>query len=474
MPDLFRFHYKWRSYLKMEKTFIDVEAINNLTGKRADRKRFEEIIQKALEAKGLNFEESAMLLNVNDQSWLEEMYGAAKKVKEKIYGNRIVLFAPLYLSNYCVNNCLYCGFRTDNKDIVRNKLTPDEALEESKKLMEMGHKRVLLVAGEDTRECNLDYIKEIIDKIYEEKVFNGEIRRLNLNIAPLSLDDYKRLSTFGIGTIQVFQETYHPDVYKIMHPSGPKADYKWRLECMDRALQSGLNDVGMGALFGLTDFRFEVLALLMHSDHLLKTYGVGPHTLSIPRIEPADGSDLSKSPPHAINDDTFKKIVAVLRLSVPYTGMILTTRESAKMRAEVLEIGISQMSAGSKTNPGGYSQSCSTSQFTMADNRSINEIVKYLCEHDYMPSFCTSCYRVGRVGKDFMDHARGGDIHKYCEPNAISTFSEFLADYADEDAKKEGYALIERHMSKMQDSSQKQGLVKMLERVKNGERDIYN
>lgn len=457
----------------MKNKIINVEEINNLLEKIADRKRFEEIIQKALEAKGLDFEESAMLLNVDNPSWLDEMYAAAKQVKEKIYGNRIVLFAPLYLSNYCVNNCLYCGFRIDNKEIKRQKLTPQEALEESKKLMEMGHKRVLLVAGEDTRECNLDYVKEIIDKIYEEKVFNGEIRRLNLNVAPLSIEDYKRLSTFGIGTIQVFQETYHPEVYKQMHPSGPKANYNWRLECMDRALQGGLHDVGMGALFGLCDFRFEVLALLSHSAHLLNTYDVGPHTLSIPRIEAAEGSDLSKAPPHAITDAQFKKIVAVLRLSVPYTGMILTTRESAKMRAEVLEIGVSQMSAGSKTNPGGYSQSCSTEQFTMADNRSINEIVKYLCEHDFMPSFCTSCYRLGRVGKDFMDSARSGAIQKYCKPNSISTFNEFLSDYADENVKKIGYSLIEREIAKIPEGPQKQGLIKMLERAKGGERDIY-
>ncbi|GBF22873.1 Fe-hydrogenase maturase HydG [Candidatus Gastranaerophilus sp. (ex Termes propinquus)] len=361
----------------------------------------------------------------------------------------------------------------DNKDIVRQKLAPQEAVVEAKKLMEMGHKRVLLVAGEDTRECNLDYIKEIIDKIYEEKVFNGEIRRLNLNIAPLSTEEYKRLSGFGIGTIQIFQETYHPEVYKKMHPSGPKANYSWRLECMDRALEGGLHDIGMGALFGLCDFRFEVLALLAHSEHLLNKYGVGPHTLSIPRIEPADGSDLSTAPPHAITDEQFKKIVSVLRLSVPYTGMILTTRESAKMRAQVLDLGISQMSAGSKTNPGGYSKSCSTSQFTMADERSLNEVVKYLCEHDFMPSFCTSCYRVGRVGKDFMHSARNGEIHKFCTPNAISTFNEFLADYAEDDVKKEGYALIEREMAKMDDSPLKQGLEKMLTRAQSGERDIY-
>ena len=460
----------------MTKTqIIDVEKINNTLGANAEKTRFEEIIAKAKEAKGLTLEESAMLLNISDSDMLEVMYAAAKEVKEKIYGNRVVLFAPLYLSNYCVNNCLYCGFRTDNKEIKRRKLSTQEAVDEAKTIMNMGHKRILLVAGEDTNQCNLDYIKEIIDKIYEEKVFNGEIRRLNLNVAPLKTEEYKRLSTFGIGTIQVFQETYHPDVYKVMHPSGPKANYNWRLECMDRALEGGLHDFGMGALFGLTDFRFEVLALLEHSKHLLESYGVGPHTLSIPRIEAAEGSDLSKNPPHAITDEQFKKIVSVLRLSVPYTGMILTTRESEKMRAEVLELGVSQMSAGSKTNPGGYCKATpgnSTEQFVRADVRDINEIVKYLAEHDYMPSFCTSCYRVGRVGKKFMEQARTGEIKKFCEPNAIATFAEFLNDYAKDETKVAGRALIQRELEKMPESAMKARLGEILIQVDGGKRDI--
>ncbi len=459
----------------MTTKIIDVEKINNTLVKTADKVRFDEIIAKAKEAKGLTLEESAMLLNINDPGMLEELYKTAKEVKEKIYGNRIVLFAPLYLSNYCVNNCLYCGFRTDNKEIKRCKLTVDEAVDEAKTIMDMGHKRILLVAGEDTRQCNLDYIKEIIDKIYEKKVMNGEIRRLNLNVAPLKTEEYQRLSTFGIGTIQVFQETYHPDVYKVMHPSGPKANYNWRLECMDRALEGGLHDFGMGALFGLTDFRFEVLAVLEHSRHLLETYGVGPHTLSVPRIEAAEGSDLSKNPPHAITDEQFKKIVTVLRLSVPYTGMILTTRESEKMRAQVLELGVTQMSAGSKTNPGGYCKTNagnSTEQFVRADERDINEIVKYLAEHNFMPSFCTSCYRVGRVGKKFMEQARSGEIKKFCEPNAIATFSEFLNDYATSETKTAGEVLIRKELAKMSDNAMKSRLGEILEQVNNGKRDL--
>jgi len=454
---------------------IDVEKIEGTLGVTADRARFDEIIAKAKEAEGLSLEESAMLLNIQDPEMLEVLYATAKEVKEKIYGNRIVLFAPLYLSNYCVNNCLYCGFRTDNKDIKRRKLSVDEAVDEAKTIMDMGHKRILLVAGEDTRQCNLDYIKEIIDKIYEKKVMNGEIRRLNLNIAPLKTEEYKHLSTFGIGTIQVFQETYHPDVYKVMHPSGPKANYSWRLECMDRALEGGLHDFGMGALFGLCDYRFEVLAILEHSRHLLETYGVGPHTLSIPRIEAAEGSDLSKNPPHAINDEQFKKIVAVLRLSVPYTGIILTTRENEKMRAQVLELGVSQMSAGSKTNPGGYCKanpSNSTEQFVRADERDINEIVKYLAEHNFMPSFCTSCYRVGRVGKKFMEQARTGEIKKFCEPNAIATFAEFLSDYATPETKVAGEKLIQRQLAKMPESALKSKLDEVLNKVSNGKRDV--
>jgi 2-iminoacetate synthase len=456
---------------------IDQDRINDLiekTSKGNNELKIKEILDKAMDLKSLSLEEAAILLNVNDNKTLEKLFKAAKMLKEKIYGKRIVLFAPLYLSNYCVNNCLYCGFRVDNKDIVRKMLTPDEVIEEAKTIVNTGHKRILLVAGEDLRKCNLDYIKEIIDKIYEQKILNGEVRRININIAPLSVEEFKRLSTFGIGTFQSFQETYHKETYKLMHPSGLKANYDYRVETMDRALEGGLQDVGIGALLGLTDYKFEVLAMLMHAEHLDKKYGTGPHTISIPRIEPAKGSALSEQPPHAINDIDFKKIVAVLRLAVPYTGIILSTRERAEFRAEVLELGVSQVSAGSKTNPGGYkTKEEATEQFSVGDTRSLDEVVYELIDHGYIPSFCTSCYRVGRVGKDFMDFAKPGLIQKFCQPNALLTFKEYLLDYASEKTKDAGLKAIENHLLEMSDEKLKSRTVSQLIQIEDGTRDIY-
>ncbi|HNW25222.1 MAG TPA: [FeFe] hydrogenase H-cluster radical SAM maturase HydG [Candidatus Gastranaerophilaceae bacterium] len=453
---------------------IDVAKINSYLELKGDEKRVNEILTKSLELKGLGTEEIAVLLNLEDENLLNKLFRTAKKVKEGIYGKRIVLFAPLYLSNYCCNNCLYCGFRRDNKEIKRRKLTFDEAVHEAEQIINMGHKRILLVAGEDTNQCNLDYIKEIIDKIYEKKIMNGEVRRINVNMAPLKTEEFKRLASFGIGTFQSFQETYHPDVYKKMHLSGPKANYQWRLETMDRAIEGGIQDFGMGALFGLCDYRFEVLALIEHSKYLLNKYGVGPHTLSVPRIEPASGSDLSKNPPHAINDKQFKKIVAILRLAVPYTGMILTTRESAQVRREVIELGISQISAGSKTNPGGYSDENSTEQFTMGDTRSLDEIVEELAQHGFIPSFCTSCYRLGRVGKDFMDLAQVGLIQRFCDPNAVATFAEYLNDYASEETKKAGFEAIENHIkNNIKDEKIRAKVIETLDKIQNGARDLY-
>ena len=419
--------------------FIDENKINALIDTKPDKDRVNEILNKSLSLKGLNLEEAAVLLNVADSDLLEKIFKAAKTVKENIYGKRIVLFAPLYLSNYCSNNCLYCGFRIDNKNIQRKMLSVDEVLDEVREIVNTGHKRLLLVAGEDTHKCNLDYVEKIINKIYEQKILNGEVRRININIAPLSVEEFKRLGSFGIGTYQSFQETYHKETYKTMHPSGLKANYDWRIETMDRALEAGLHDVGMGALFGLTDYRFEVLAMLMHAEHLDKKYGVGPHTLSIPRIEPAQGSDVSESPPHAINDTDFKKIIAVLRLAVPYTGIILSTRERAEFRKELLDLGVSQISAGSKTSPGGYkAENNSTEQFSVGDTRSLDEVIYELSTHGFIPSFCTSCYRLGRVGKDFMDYAKPGLIQRFCQPNALLTFKEYLIDYASEKTQEAG------------------------------------
>ena len=452
---------------------INVDLINSLLDEKTDEKKVDEILNKALELKGLNLKESAMLLNIEDDKLLNKLFSAAKQLKEKIYGKRIVLFAPLYLTNYCCNNCLYCAFRVENKEIIRKKLTADETVEEAKVIMSQGHKRILLVAGEDLKRCNLDYIQEIIDKIYEQKVFNGEIRRLNINIAPLDVEGFRRLAGMGIGTFQSFQETYDPEVYKQMHVSGPKANYEWRLDTMNRAIEGGIQDYGIGALFGLCDYRFEVLATLMHADYLEKTFGVGPHTISIPRIEYAQGSDVSKNPPHAITDKQFKKIVSILRLSVPYTGIILTTRESAEFRRECLELGVSQVSAGSKTDPGGYSDKHATPQFQVGDTRSIEEVLLELVNGEFIPSFCTSCYRKGRVGKDFMDLAKPGLIKRFCNTNAILTFKEYLDDYASEELKKAGESLIAKEISLVEDEKIKTEIEKRLARIQSGERDVY-
>lgn len=456
-------------------TFINEDKINDLISRKPESKeKIIEILDKALSSKGLSLEEAAILLNIEDDETLEKLFKTAKIVKEKIYGKRIVIFAPLYAANVCTNNCVYCAFRRDNKSIKRTVLTPEEVVEEAKAIMRMGHKRILLLTGEDYHATGLDYIQEIMERIYKTKELNGEIRRINVNIAPLSIDDFKRLNTFGIGTYSLFQETYRKETYIQMHPAGKKANYEWRVEAMDRALQAGLNDVGIGPLFGLTDYKFETIATLMHAEHLDKTYGVGPHTISIPRIEHAEGVAFSDNPPAQMSDKEFKKLVAVIRLAVPYTGLILSTRETPQMRREVIELGISQISAASQTNPGGYHvHKETTSQFESGDTRSLEEMVVELCEHDFLPSFCTSCYRVGRVGSKFMEHAKSGHIHMYCQPNALSTFREYLEDYGSEKTKEIGEKLIAKQLSEMSDEKMKTLAQKQLEKIKEGKRDLY-
>lgn len=452
---------------------IPEEKINELKELKPSQETIDEVLNKALGLKGLSMEEAAVLLSIEDDETLEKLFKAAKSVKENIYGKRIVLFSPLYVSNYCTNNCLYCAFRYDNKEMKRRTLTPDEVVEEAKTIINMGHKRLLLVAGEDINEVNLDYIEEIIKKIYEQKIMKGEVRRININIAPLSIEEFKRLKTFGIGTYQSFQETYHRETYKQMHVSGLKSNYEYRVETMDRALEGGLDDVGVGVLYGLTDYKFEVLAQLSHAEYLDKKYGTGPHTISIPRIEPAQGSDIAEHPPHAVSDRDFKKIIAVLRMAVPYTGLILTTRERPDFRTQALELGISQMSAGSKTNPGGYHEDESTEQFQVGDHRSLDEVIRQLCQTGYLPSFCTSCYRLGRVGKDFMDLAKPGLIQRFCQPNALLTFKEYLEDYSSQATKIAGDSCIQEHINEIPDEKVKEKLHKQLKRIENGERDIY-
>lgn len=461
--------------MTVQNCIINEDLISELIDKKTDNAKVMEILNKSLQMKGLTLEESAELLNIEDDEILEKLFHAAKQLKEKIYGKRIVLFAPLYASNICTNNCVYCAFRKDNKAITRRHLTPDQVVEEAKAIMELGHKRIILLTGEEYKCAGLDYLEEIMKKIYEEKVFNGEIRRINVNIAPLSVDDFKRLKSFGIGTYQLFQETYHRETYKQVHPSGKKADYDWRLEAMDRAIEAGINDVGIGPLFGLADYKFETLATLMHSHHLDKKYGIGPHTISVPRIEHAEGVAFSDNPPAQMSDKDFKKLVAVLRLSVPYTGMVLSTRETPQLRRELLELGVSQISAESKVNPGGYKiyKNNSTEQFQMADNRSLDEITRELMEMDYHPSFCTSCYRTGRVGKDFMDLAKPGLIKRFCEPNAISTLAEYVLDYAGPETKELGLKYIEKEISELEDEKVREKTKNTIERLKAGERDIY-
>ena len=458
----------------MAEQIIDDSLIQELMDKKPKSGEVEEILDKALHMKGISLEESAKLLNVEDDILLDKIFKAAKELKELIYGKRIVLFAPLYASNYCSNNCVYCAFRRDNKVTKRVHLTPEEVVEEAKAIMKLGHKRIVLLTGEDYKLAGLDYIQEIMDRIYHEKAFKGEIRRININIAPLSVEDFRRLNTFGIGTYQLFQETYHKPTYIQAHPAGKKSNYEWRLEAMDRAMDAGISDVGIGPLFGLADYKYETLATLMHAAHLDKKYGCGPHTISVPRIEHAEGVAFSDNPPAAMTDKDFKKLVAVLRLSVPYTVMILSTRETPQLRRELLELGISQISAESKVNPGGYKvyKDC-TEQFEMADHRSVSEVIMELIEHGYTPSFCTACYRKGRVGKDFMDLAKPGLIKRFCNSNALLTFREFLDDYAPTNVREAGIKLIEQRVSEIEDANIQKNVREKLSKIASGERDIY-
>ena len=460
--------------------FIDEERIERALAENSNpsAERCREIIAKAGKLKGLTIEETAVLLQAKDTEVVKELLSTAKKVKEAIYGSRLVLFAPLYLSNFCVNNCLYCGFRKDNKKLVRRIITMDELRKETEALLDEGHKRLLLVAGEDLNLTNIGYLEKAIEAVYSVRKGNGEIRRVNINVAPLSLEDFKRLKAAKIGTYQSFQETYHYETYRKMHPSGPKSDYLTRLNVMDLAQEAGIDDVGIGALFGLYDYRFEVLALLMHAEHLEKKFGTGPHTISMPRLEPALDTPLAEKPPSPVSDDDFKKMVAVIRLAVPYTGMILSTRESTAMRNEVFSYGISQISAGSRTTPGGYSDKTENkfdeAQFAIHDTRSTAEVVKDICGMGYIPSFCTACYRLGRTGDYFMQFAKSGDIQNYCLPNALLTFKEYLMDYADPEGREIGEKVIAREVENIPDPKKRELTKQRLKEIaERGKRDLY-
>jgi len=459
--------------------------------KEPDFRELSDIVDKAKEAKGLSPEEVGRLLNVTSDDGLEMLYHAAHEVKERIYGKRIVLFAPLYFSSYCVNNCVYCGYRRDNK-FRRQKLSREEVMEEVKVLEAMGHKRLALECGEDPVNCPIEYVEEVIQAVYDTKLDRGSIRRVNVNIAATTVEDYKRLKDANIGTYILFQETYHRPTYEAMHPQGPKSSYDWHLGAMDRAMEAGIDDVGIGALFGLYDYRYEVMGLIYHAIHLEEKFGVGPHTISVPRLRPALGVTLEAFP-HLVADSDFKKIVAILRLAVPYTGIILSTRERPGFRDEVIKVGVSQISAGSQTGVGAYrcehhadSGECTAlpgvdsedpedevPQFAVDDTRTPDEIIASLAESGYIPSYCTACYRQGRTGDRFMEYAKTGEIQNLCQPNAILTFKEYLLDYASESTRKLGEEAIKAHLEMIPSERIRKQTEKRLARLEQGERDLY-
>ncbi|MCE5184524.1 MAG: [FeFe] hydrogenase H-cluster radical SAM maturase HydG [Planctomycetaceae bacterium] len=442
---------------------------------KADFSHVRSVLAKALEMKGLTPAEIAVLAGISDPGLLAELFETAKTVKTNIYGRRLVLFAPLYISNLCRNECLYCAFRARNKEVKRRALSQPEIAREIEILVEQGHKRVLVVAGESYPRQGFQYVLDAIQTVYETKRGNGEVRRVNANIAPLTTEEFKLLKGAQIGTYQLFQETYHRDTYRRVHVAGQKADYDWRVTAMDRAMEAGIDDVGIGVLFGLCDWRFELLAMMQHIRHLEEKFGVGPHTISVPRLEPATGSDMATHPPKPVSDIDFRKIVAILRLAVPYTGIIMSTRETPNMRRETFAMGVSQISAGSRTNPGGYAEGeevIDESQFCLGDHRGLDEVIYDAASLGYIPSFCTGCYRLGRTGADFMDLAKPGLIKEHCDPNALSTFLEYLLDYASEKTRAAGEALIEKVLGEMNETARTRSKA-MLEKIRAGRRDVF-
>jgi len=460
------------------KNFIDVEEIQSHleNTKKPDLKKIEAIIQRSLDKNRLEPEEVATLLNAKAPEVRERIFEGARELKRKIYGNRIVLFAPLYIGNKCINDCVYCGFRSSNREVLRKTLSMNELETEVKALVSRGHKRLILVYGEHPL-YNADFIAATVRKVYSVKEGNGEIRRVNINAAPLDVDDYKKVKEAGIGTYQIFQETYHPETYKKMHPRGPKSDFLYRLYGLDRAMEAGIDDVGIGALFGLYDWKFEVMGLLYHTIHLEERFGVGPHTISFPRIEPAIGTPITEQPPYRVSDDDFKHLVAVIRLAVPYTGMILTAREPIEVRREVLKLGVSQIDAGSNIGVGAYStedkEAYKKSQFSLGDTRPLDVVIRELAEDGYIPSFCTACYRLGRTGEHFMEFAIPGFVKRFCQPNAILTFSEYLNDYASPETREAGLRRVQEEINSIDNPEIKKTLLKYRERLNNGERDLY-
>ncbi len=440
-----------------------------------NRELISSIIEKARACKGISHREAALLLECNDPELLEEIFSLAKEIKQKFYGNRIVMFAPLYLSNYCVNSCVYCPYHIKNKTIARKKLSQEDIEREVIALQDMGHKRLALEAGEDPLHNPIEYILESIKTIYGIKHKNGAIRRVNVNIAATTVENYRKLHEAGIGTYILFQETYHKENYEKLHPRGPKSNYAYHTEAMDRAMEGGIDDVGLGVLFGLNTYKYDFTGLLMHAEHLEATYGVGPHTISVPRICSADDINAADFE-NAISDEIFQKIVAIIRIAVPYTGMIISTRESQKSREKVLELGISQISGGSRTSVGGYAveetPEENSSQFDISDNRTLDEIVSWLLKLGYIPSFCTACYREGRTGDRFMSLVKTGQIANCCSPNALMTLQEYLEDYASPDTKALGTKMIREQMEKIPNPAIKRRAIENLKYIGEGKRDF--
>ena len=436
----------------------------------------DKILEKARQKKGLSHREALLLLDCEDKKKNEEIFELARQIKKDFYGNRIVLFAPLYLSNYCVNGCVYCPYHLKNKHIPRKKLTQDEIRNEVMALQDMGHKRIAIEAGEDPQNNPIEYILDSIKTIYSVKNKHGEIRRVNVNIAATSVENYKKLHEAGIGTYILFQETYHKESYEKLHPTGPKHNYAYHTEAMDRAMQAGIDDVSLGVLFGLELYRYEFAGLLMHAEHLEATYGVGPHAISVPRIKKADDIDPNVFD-NGINDDTFAKIVACIRIATPYVGLIISTRESEQCRKRLLELGVSQISGGSKTSVGGYfnpmPEDEDSAQFDVSDRRPLDDVIKWLMELGYLPSFCTACYRSGRTGEKFMEVCKSQHIHNFCHPNAILTLKEYLEDYASDETKKLGLKLIQKELQSFNESQKvKDTVVEDLVKIEAGQRDF--
>ncbi len=458
------------------KPFIDPDEIWDIINKtKPDKSSVRDVIAKSLDKNRLTLEETAVLVNSDDPELVEEIKAGARALKEKVYGNRIVLFAPLYIGNYCSNNCKYCGFRSSNTEAIRKTLSDEEIIKEVSALEDNGQKRLILVYGEHPK-YSAEYIAHTVKLVYSIKKGKGEIRRVNINAAPFDIEGFRTVGDAGIGTFQVFQETYNPEAYKWYHLTGKKRDYDWRLTSLDRAQEAGVDDVGIGALFGLYDWRFEVLGLVRHTNHLEACYNVGPHTISFPRLK--DASTLNMDKDYEVTNDEFKRLVAILRLAVPYTGMILTARESHDVRREVIKFGVSQIDGGTKIELGSYSdikneqQNLNREQFMINDARSLAEVIDELLDDDFMPSFCTACYRLGRTGEHFMEFSVPGFIKRYCSPNAALTLAEYLVDYADGRLAEKGWRAIERGLSRL-DYDVATKTKARIERIRQGERDLY-